>query len=307
MESLVTIESFVPTAQKGTISPAPRTKGVTPAAVSKNVAALEAGLGVRLFQRSTRRLTLTEPGERFLSSAGAGLASLQAAVDDLRSTRREPSGRLRMSVPVGLGREYVLPMLPAFMERHPQVEVDVSFDNRQVDLVGEGFDVAIGGSLDLGAGIVARVLAPAHVIAAASPAYLEKHGTPRAPAEMAQHDGILMRSILSGRLRAFVFRNSAGEEATLPLRRRLVLDDMEAICTAARLGLGIGTMAPAFAYKFLESGELVRVLPKWYADTGSLSIYYASQKLVPAKTRAFVDHVLAYCKRDRIAARVRAG
>jgi DNA-binding transcriptional LysR family regulator len=307
MESLASIESFVQSAHSGSFSAAARRMGVTPAAISKNVAALEGRLGVRLFQRSTRRLTLTEPGERFLQQAASGLASLQAAVDDLRNTRREPSGKLRVSVPVAFGRDYVLPMLPAFMAKYPAIEVEMSFDNRQVDLVGEGFDVAIGGSLELSAGLIARELARAHVVAAASPDYLAEHGTPKAPAELASHDGILMRSVLTGRVRSFVFRNAAGEEATLPLRRRLVLDDMEAVCSAARLGLGVGMVANAFAFKFVENGELVRVLPKWYADTGSLSIYYASQKLLPAKTRAFVDFVVAHFKRERIAARVRAG
>jgi DNA-binding transcriptional LysR family regulator len=307
VESLATIESFVRSAQEGSFSAAARRLGVTPAAISKNVAALEGRLGVRLFQRSTRRLTLTEPGERFLRQASSGLASLQAAADELRSTRSEPSGKLRVSVPVAFGRAYVLPILPAFMARYPAVEVEVSFENRQVDLVGEGFDVAVGGSLELGAGIIARELARAHVIAAAAPSYLAGRALPKAPAELAEHDGILMRSVLTGRLRSFVFRNAAGEEATLPLRRRLVLDDMEAVCTAARLGLGVGMVAVAFAVQHLETGELVRVLPRWFADTGSLSIYYASQKLLPAKTRAFVDFTVAHFKRERLALRMRAG
>ncbi len=307
MESLATIESFVQSAQGGSFSAAARRMGVTPAAISKNVAALEARLGVRLFQRSTRRLTLTEPGERFLASAGAGLASLQGAVDDVRNTGGEPSGKLRVTVPVAFGRDYVLPVLPAFMARYPRVEVEMSFENRQVDLVGEGFDVAVGGSLELGAGIITRELGRAHVVAAASPAYLAKHGLPKTPAELAEHDGILMRSVLTGRLRAYLFRNAAGETVSLPLKRRLVLDDVEAITSAAQLGLGVGLMANAFAFRLLERGELVRVLPKWYADTGSLSIYYPSHKQLPAKTRAFVDYVVAHFKRERFAQRVRAG
>ncbi|MET0387754.1 MAG: LysR family transcriptional regulator [Polyangiales bacterium] len=306
MESLASIESFVRSAEAGSFSAAARRLGVTPAAVSKNVAKLEGRLGVRLFQRTTRSLRLTEPGERFLRDASSSLGSLQSAMANLASTRQEPSGRLRVSVPIAFGCAYVVPLMPAFLAKYPAIELDMQFDNRQVDLVADGYDVALGGSLELGAGIVARELGRAHVVAVASPAYLSAHTPVRNPVDLQQHDGILLRSVLTGRLRNWPFRNSAGEEATLNLRPRAIFDDMEAIVVGARAGLGIGLAALSLALPSLDSGELVRVLPKWHADAGALSIYYASHTLLPHKTRAFVDFVVAHFKRERLAKRLRA-
>lgn len=306
MESLATIEAFVRSAETGSFSAAARRLGVTPAAISKNVAKLEGRLGVRLFQRSTRSLALTEPGERFLREAASGLERLQDAMSNLSNTRSEPSGRLRVSMPVAFGREYVLPLLPAFTARYPAIDVDFQLDNRQVDLVGEGYDAAIGGSLELGAGIISRELARAHIIAAASPAYLTAHGTPKHPADLAGHRGVVLRSALTGRMRSWPLRNATGEEVTVDLRPRVVFDDMEAIIVGASLGLGVGLVALALAKPALERGELVRVLPKWHADAGALSIYYASHKLLPAKTRAFVDHVVEQFRKQRFAKRLRA-
>ena len=227
-------------------------------------------------------------------------------MSNVSNTRSEPTGRLRVSMPVAFGREYILPLLPAFTARYPAVEIDFQLDNRQVDLVGEGFDAAIGGSLELGAGIVSRELSRAHLIVAASPAYLAAHGTPKTPADLTGHDGVALRSALTGRLRNWTFRNAAGEEVVMNLRPRVIFDDMEAVSVGASLGLGIGLVAVALAKRALDRGELLRILPKWHADAGSLSIYYATHKLLPAKTRVFVDHVVEQFRKQRFAKRLRA-
>ena len=145
MEALSSIESFVRSAESGGFSAAARRLGITPAAVSKNVAKLEANLGVRLFQRSTRSLALTEAGERFLQEAGPSLANLQAAISNLSNAGGLPAGTLKVSLAPAFGRDYVLPLLGDFLERYPAVVPDWHFDNRQVELIGEGFDAAIGG------------------------------------------------------------------------------------------------------------------------------------------------------------------
>jgi DNA-binding transcriptional LysR family regulator len=307
METLTNLESFIRSAACGSFSAAARRLGVTPAAVSRNVAMLERNLGVRLFQRSSRSLTLTEDGERFLASVAGGLEAIQSAIAGVRTHAGKPAGVLKVSMPLTFGLAHVLPLLPAFLERYPDVEVDWSFENRRVDLVKEGFDAAIGGGMDLAPGVVAQRLAPLHVIAVASPEYLQGRQLPLQPHELADLDGISMRSALTGRLRVWRMRNREGVEATLEHKARVVADDPEAICGAALMGLGVAMIAVPYVERHLESGALQRLLPAWHADLGSISIYFASQTLLPAKTRVFVDHVATAFREQNLARRFSAG
>lgn len=306
METLANLESFIRSAECGSFSAAARRLGVTPAAVSRNVAMLERNLGVRLFQRSSRSLTLTQDGERFLASVSGGLEAIQSAIAGVKTHAGKPAGVLKVSMPLTFGLDHVLPLLPDFSERYPDVEVDWSFENRQVDLIGEGFDAAIGGGMDLAPGVVAQRLAPLHVIAVASPDYLKGRQLPLEPHELEELDGVSMRSAVTGRLRVWRMRNSEGEEATLEHKARIVADDPEAICRAALMGLGVAMIAVPYVERHLESGALQRLLPDWYADLGNISIYFASQKLLPAKTRAFVDHVTAAFREQNLARRFSA-
>jgi DNA-binding transcriptional LysR family regulator len=264
---------------------------------------LERNLGVRLFQRSTRKLTLTEAGERFLEAIRGNLDGLQAAIAGVASDRGEPAGVLKVSMSLTFGIDHILPLLPAFMERYPRVRADWHFDSRQVDLIAEGFDAAIGGAFDLAPGIVARALAPVHIIAVASPAYMNGRIAPADPAGLAAFDGIAMRSGRTGRVRHWSMRDAAGNEMPAPLPETIVLSEPAAMRKAALLGLGVTLTAVPDALPYLESGALVRLLPRWYADAGSLSIYYASRTLLPAKTRVFVDFLAEAFRRDRLAER----
>ncbi len=304
METLTNLESFIRSAECGSFSAAARRLGVTPAAVSRNVAMLERNLGVRLFQRSSRSLTLTEDGERFLASVSVGLESIQSAIAGVKTHAGKPAGVLKVSMPLTFGVAHILPLLPAFLERYPDVEVDWSFENRRVDLIGEGFDAALGGGMDLAPGVVAQRLAPLHVIAVASPEYLKGRQLPLNPQELEGLDGVSMRSAHTGRLRVWRMRNREGVEATLEHKARVVADDPEAICRAALMGLGVAMIAVPYVERHLESGALQRVLPDWYADLGNISIYFASQKLLPAKTRAFVDHVTNAFREQKLAWRL---
>jgi DNA-binding transcriptional LysR family regulator len=284
--------SFAQTAEHGSFSAAARVLGLTPAGVSKNVARLEADLGVRLFHRSTRRLTLTESGERFLQQVDGPLASLQAAVAAVGHPDEEPAGTLKVSMGQAFGGRFLVPLLGAFLERHPRVVPDWHFDNRQVDIVGEGFDAAIGGGFPLASGVVARELAPVHIVAVASPAYMAERPMPRSPADLAAFDGIMRRSSPTGRVRPWSLRSRRVGEQTVQCRPRLIFSDPEAIAQAARLGLGVALVPMPFAFTLIASGELVRLLPGWYSDAGPLSLYYPSRRMLPAKTRVFVDFVL---------------
>jgi DNA-binding transcriptional LysR family regulator len=302
METLVNLESFVRSAETGGFSAAARRLGLTPAAVSRNVATLERNLGARLFQRSTRKLTLTEAGERFLDKIGGHLEGLKAAIADI-SEQGEPAGTLKVSMSVPLGIPFILPLLPAFRARYPHIRPDWQFDNRQVDLIADGFDAAIGGAIELAPGVVSRTLAPAHIIAVASPGYMAQRPAPAEPNELAALDGIVMRSTRTGRLRHWTMRNAAGAEQPEALGDTIILNEPSAMAGAALLGLGVAMLAVPDALPHLERGTLVRLLPEWYADAGPISLYYASRTLLPAKTRVFVDFVTDAFKRDRLAER----
>ena len=306
METLANLEAFIRSAECGSFSAAARRLGVTPAAVSRNVAMLERNLHVRLFQRSSRSLTLTEDGARFLASVSDGVESIQSAIANVTADAGKPAGVLRVSMPLALGLDYVVPLLPAFMERYPDVQVDWSFENRQVDLIGEGFDAAIGGGMELTPGVVAQQLAPLHVIAVASPEYLQGRRPPQEPHELADMDGVSMRSALTGRLRVWRMRNREGVEATLQHKARVMADEPEAICRAVLMGLGVAMISMTNVERHLQSGALQRLLPGWYADLGAVSLYFPSQKLLPAKTRAFVDYVTAAFREQNLARRFSA-
>lgn len=303
METLANLESFVRSAETGSFSAAARRLALTPAAVSRNVGMLERNLGVRLFQRSTRKLTLTEAGERFLEAIGGNLDALQAAIATLATERDEPAGVLKVSMPPTFGITHVLPLLPDFLARHPLIRPDWHFENRPVDLIAEGYDAAIGGGFELAPGVVSRTLAPAHIVAVASPAYLAGRTPPADPAGLAGFAGLVMRSSRTGRVRQWTLRDAAGAEMPARLAETLTLNDPAALREAALLGLGVTLLAVPDVLPWIERGELVRLLPRWYTDAGAISIYYASRTLMPAKTRAFIDFVVEAFQRERLAER----
>jgi DNA-binding transcriptional LysR family regulator len=290
METLANLESFVHSAESGSFSAAARRLALTPAAVSRNVAQLERNLGVRLFQRTTRGLALTEAGERFLQSVRGGLDSIQTAIVEVTVNAAQPAGVLKLSAPLGLGLDYLLPLMPAFLARYPAVMPDWSFENRQVDLIADGFDAAIGGGIELTPGVVARALAPVHIIAIAAPSYMQGRRWPRNPAELLEFEGVAMRSAQTGRVRQRMMRNAKEAEMPAELKPRMVVNDPDAVCRSVLMGLGIGLIAMPNVLPHLQSGALIRLLPDWYVDAGPISLYFASKKLLPAKTRAFVDY-----------------
>ncbi|TJZ74200.1 LysR family transcriptional regulator [Chitiniphilus eburneus] len=303
MDALNLFDAFIVSAQAGSFSAAARRLGLTPAAVSKNVARLEAQLGVRLFHRSTRRLTLTDRGEQFLHEAGEPYAQLQAAFSRAAEDDGQPAGVLKVSMGVAFGREYLVPLLDEFLRRYPAIVPDWQFDNRPVDLVGGGFDAAIGGGIALNQGVVLRELAPAHVIVVASPAYMATRSMPMHPADLAQLEGIARRSGATGRQYAWTLRNGAGEQVAADYRARLIFDDPDAMAHAAMLGHGIALLPMAHAVRWLARGDLIRLLPGWYAELGSICLYYPNRRLLPPKTRVFVDFIVEAFREKGLAAR----
>lgn len=293
METLSNLESFVRSAETASFSAAARLLAFTPAAVSRNVARLEKNMGVRLFQRSTRGLKLTEAGERFLGSVSGGLDSIQNAIAELTQKQGVPAGTLKVSMAPRFGREHILPLLAEFTRRYPAVRLECDFDNRAVDLIADRYDVAIGGGFDLRPGVVARQLAPVHIVAVASPDYFVQAGKalPRTPMDLAALDGIVMRSAKTGRVHVWSMRNHDGITMAAELQSHLSFNDPDAVCAAALMGMGVAMLAMADVVGHLRQGALIRLVPDWHADAGAVALYFASQKLLPPKSRAFVDFV----------------
>ncbi|NLD56320.1 MAG: LysR family transcriptional regulator [Burkholderiaceae bacterium] len=311
METMRTLEAFLRTAEGGSFSEAARRLGLTPAAVSKSVAMLESRLGVRLFQRSTRRLALTEDGARLLHGIGSGLDSIQAAIDETARRKGRPAGVLKVSMGPAFGREFILPLLPEFLARYPDIVPDLRFEQRSVDLVGEGYDAAIGGGFELPLGVVARELGPAHAVVVAAPSYLASRGLrnpPAHPSALADHDALLRRSEPTGRVRPWLLRRArdGAEAAVEPRRVRAILDDPQAVAEAAGAGLGVAVLPLFFVSTALSDGRLVRLLPGWYQDGGGTWIYFPRRDLLPAKTRVFVDFIVERFEAQRFATRMRA-
>ncbi|MBL0935406.1 MAG: LysR family transcriptional regulator [Rhizobiaceae bacterium] len=303
METLSNLEAFVRSAECGSFSESARRLALTPAAVSRSVAMLERNLGVRLFHRSTRKLKLTEAGESFLASVGDPLEKLQGAISSAATQGPTPAGTLKLSMAPSFGVAHVLPLLPGFLARYPQIRAEWHLENRVVDLVAEGYDAAIGGAIELSPGTVARTLAPLHVIAVASPRYMAGRSTPTDPAGLSDFDGIAMRVLRTGRIRHWTMRNGAGSEKAAALAATVVLNEPSAVREAARLGLGVALLAVAEVISDLEDGRLIRLLPDWYADAGGISVYYASRSLLPVKTRAFIDWIDTAFRENRLAER----
>lgn len=286
------LDAFLAAADEHSFSAAARRMGITPAAVSKSVARLEARLGVRLFQRSTRSLALTTDGERLYGQVSRPWRDIGDALAELRQGAGQPAGSLKIALAHTVGRLYIVPLLERFVRRHPAVVPDIHFDNRQADLVADGFDVAIGGGIELSEGVVARELARVRIVLAAAPSYLRDHPAPAEPADLARHGGVVRRSLDSGRVLPWVLNNAAGEEVFAAVRPVAVMNDPEAMARAAASGMGIALLPLPHALPLLDSGELVRVLPGWHAGSRPLSIYYSSRKLLPAKTRLFIDFIV---------------
>lgn len=310
METLGGIECFVRSAEAGSFSEAARRLGLTSAAVGKNVARLEASLGIRLFQRSTRSLRLTEAGTRFLAEVSTSLATIQNAVANLADAEGQAAGTLKVSMGNAFGREHIVPLLSDFLARHPAIVPDWHFDNRQVDLIAEGFDAAIGGGFELPPGLVARTLAPAHIVLIASTAYLAARPSITYPDQLKTHAGIFIRSPQTGRIRPWALINSKDahrkQQQPIDMQIRMTMSDPAASLEAAEQGLGIAVTSMPNAEPYLANKRLVRVLPDWYADAGTLSLYFSAQKLLPAKCRAFIDFVVSHFREHKLAQRFSA-
>ncbi|MCG7496494.1 LysR family transcriptional regulator [Vibrio sp. Of7-15] len=287
------LPAFIHAAQALNFSAAARNLSVTPAAVSKNIKSLEKELGVRLFHRTTHSLTLTDDGERFFHKVNPIVQQLENVITCSQSLADQPKGKLRVSLPYGFGRLYIIPLVKGFRKLYPDVELDLSFEDRVVDLVEEGIDVAVGNRIDPDSSIVARQLCPLRLIAIASPEFIDKYGQPATPSELSQFECINYRSPTSRRLFPWRFTDTNGENITFETANTVVsVSSVELLCELAVQGAGISMAGTWLAKKYFDEGTLVPVLEKYSAEGPPIMIYYASRQNLPSKVRVFIDYVI---------------
>ena len=273
----------------GSLSAAARELQVSPPAVSKRLAALESRLGVTLLHRTTRRLALTPEGETYLAQARRILGDIEALERELQGARSEPTGLLRVNATLGFGRMHVAPAIASFVRAHPKVDVQLQLSVNPPPLTDDAFDVCVRFGEPPDARIVARLLAPNRRLLCASPAYLQRQGTPRTPHELAGHNVIAIRQgdEAYGSLRL----HSGRKVETVRVRGNLATNDGEIAVNWALAGHGVVLRAEWDIARYLRSGRLKQVLENWQAPPADIYAVYPVRHQATARVRAFVDHL----------------
>jgi DNA-binding transcriptional LysR family regulator len=282
------IPVFVAVVEAGSFSDAARRLNLTRSAVGKAVSRLEERIGGRLFHRTTRTQSLTEDGQSFHEHCQRALAELRAGQNLMDSGRTEIRGRLRVSMPVLFGRRCVAPILLRLSALHPELEVDMHFSDRLVDLVDDGFDLCVrNGPVGETAGLVSRAIAVERMLVCASPRYLEVHGTPETLADLAAHRAIAYGR--HGRIQPWSFLRTAGSPSYITPSARLNLNDIEAISDAVAAGFGLAWLSHWLVRDRLRSGELVEVLPDAGAIVSNISLMWPATPHLPQRVRSAID------------------
>jgi DNA-binding transcriptional LysR family regulator len=289
MDKLSGLLAFVRTADLGNFAAAGRALEISASAVGKAVARLEQEVGVRLFQRSTRRVRLTEEGRLFHERCRRILDDLDDAQAMLVRTLEAPRGRLRVSAPI-VGHHFLLPLLPGFLARHPEVEVDVNFTDRTVDLIEEAVDVAIRSGDLPDSRLVSRPLQCFRLLLCASPGYLARHGTPIELRQLEGHAAIRFRHPNTGKLLDWPMLQ-ATPDVDSRLRTVFACNNIEAVLSATLQGLGIACMPDFLVRGVLAEGQLVSVLEDQASAGGQFHALWPTSRHLSPKVRAFVDHL----------------
>ncbi len=283
------LRAFVAVASHLSFAKAAKALDKDSSVITRRVHALEQHLKVRLFERTTRRMTLTEAGQMYLGRVQTALEELELAESELQVRRSHPHGMLRVSLPLTYGRLWIAPLLPGFLERYPDVHLDARFSDRYVDLIEEGFDVAVRLGTLRDSSLVARRIGEWHRRLYASPAYLKRWGVPKTPAELPQHRGLAFAGSECPSTWTFA---RGRERVKIDIPPVLTSDDATALVIAAEAGLGLTISTEWLVHEQVERGILVPVLPDWTAGaTGGTHVVFSSSRLLPGKTRAFVDWI----------------
>jgi DNA-binding transcriptional LysR family regulator len=289
---------FVQTADTRSFVAAGRTLGISASGIGKSVTRLEQSLGVRLFHRSTRSVTLTAEGEMFLERARRILAEVDAAQAELSEVAETPKGRLRIGLPM-IGEPF-LSVLSEFRRRYPEVELDLEFDNRKADIIEEGYDAVVRSGDVEDSRLTSRVLGRFRMMLVGSAAYFARRGKPQHPLDLRQHDCIQFRMPNTGKLQVWQLRCDADQpEQELRLPTTITCNTNEARLCFALDGLGIAYVSEFSVREALESGQLLTVLDEYATEQNTFHLLWPSGRHVTPKLRAFIDFVGEHVRLDK--------
>ena len=286
MDRLLAMEMFVRVVETGSFSKAAREFNTTQPTVTKQVAATEARLKVRLLNRNTRGVSLTESGALYYEKCKSIVRDAQEADSIVKLRQSQAQGLLRIGTSTAFGRRIVVPLALEFMARHPQVQVDLSFEDRYVDLVAQGVDVAIRMGKLADSSLGARFLGMNPWVMVAAPAYLAQHGTPKKAQDLSAHVALIYSSVVGDDV--WHLHTPKGEPVTVPVSGRLRSNNVSAVLAAARAGLGIALMPRYVASDSLASGHVAEVLADHGLDAQEIHAVFPSPKLVPGKVSSFI-------------------
>lgn len=266
--------------------------GLTQSAVSRAISRLEERVGVRLFRRTARSISLTDEGLRFYESVAPHLSAIADATVEAGGSRAKVRGHLRVNVDGGIGQFVLTPNLAPFLAQHPELSVELAVHDRLGDLVREGFDVAVRFGIPEPSALKSRLLLRTRIVTCASPAYLARYGMPCRPRDIEKHPCILMRDPATGRPFGWEFVRGR-KIVPVNVSGQLMVNGIGPLLAACLSGQGIAQLLDLYTRELVADGRLVQVLPEWADETYPLYAYHHSAQLMSAKVRAFLDFVVA--------------
>ena len=291
MDRFASLEAFVKVAETRSFSEAAVRLRASKSGVSRAISALEAELGARLFHRTTRTLTLTEAGRSYLERVKRILDDLADADESVNALQAAPRGLLRINAPMSFGFLHLVPALPHFAALYPEITLDVVMNDRFVDLVDEGFDIAVRIAAMQDSSLIARRIAPIRLLACASPSYLRAHGYPERPEDLLQHQCLINNNQPSAQ--EWKFQDQDGAMLSVPVHGKVRMNNGDALRVAALHGLGI-TILPSFIVgPDVHKGDIVSLLEAYNPQPLALHAVYPHARLLSPKVRAFVDFLAA--------------
>lgn len=283
---------FIAAAQEGSFSAAGRRLGISAAAVSKGIAILEKKTGVRLFHRNTRQFSLTEDGATLYQQVTPLLSEIESNIDGLTEQNRNPAGKIRVNLPDSFGRSFIMPHIPEFLRRYPEIQLDLVFDDRILDIIDEGFDVGVGNQINEDSRLVARPIYSMQGGIFASKSYQQQQGLPRSIEQLSEHNCIAYKPITSGRNFSWPLKDSQGEHIHYTPKGNLSISNITAAKTAILQDLGLAYMGSWHLKKELEQGLVVPVLDSLWVSPKPVWIYYSSRQNLPRRIRLFIDFIV---------------
>lgn len=299
MDRLMALRVFARVVELGGFTKAANSLQLSKTTVSDLVQGLEKHLGVQLLQRTTRRVTVTPDGAAFYERSAHILADLDEAEASVMQARVAPKGRLRVDMPSALARLFILPQLPTFLARYPELRLELGMGLRPVHLVEEGIDCVVRIGMQPDSSLVARRVGTMSFVCCASPAYLREHGTPRRPEELSTHRCVNYLSNRTGGVIDWEFSRGR-EKVELTIDGVLAVNDFDAYVAAGLMSFGIVKVGNYVARPYLESGQLTQVLADWTAEQLPISVMYPQSRHLSAKVRTFVDWVSELIQQDPI-------